>query len=542
MQSGELHSRLIEAMLRPEFYPEKPSRVEFKQTHMSYVFLGDEYVYKVKKPVRFAFADAFTLGTRYFLCREEVRLNRRLAPNAYLGVVPIIDEGKRFVLGAADDPFPQHVKEYAVRMRRLPEDRMLNQLLRTGRVDARAINAIAEKMAAFHARASTACGWRYGSATSVQRTVIGSLEESRDQIGDTISGPEFDALSRYLSGFINAHRRLLNERAHEGRVRDGHGDLRCEHVCLDADLDIFDCLEFDEALRYCDVASEIAFLAMDLDAHGAPDLGDQFVTAYAKLADDPDIATLMNFYKCHRACIRGKVDTLKSLESDVPAQEREIARERARAKYSLALRYARRGRPALLVVCGLVGTGKSTTAEMLRRMTGFEIFNSDRIRKTLAGVPEREHRRHHYGGGIYGAAFDRLTYDMMLAGARRSLSEGCGAVLDATFKDPAHRRAALALADQMRTPVLFVECKVEEEEILRRLTQRAAEGIGVSDATPEVYQHQRMEYPPIREVPARCHFVYESAREGLRAVQQLEGALARVFETGEVGAGTDLNH
>jgi aminoglycoside phosphotransferase family enzyme/predicted kinase len=541
MESRQSHSRLIEAMMRADFYPEKPSRVEFKQTHMSYVFLAGDYVYKVKKPVRFAFADAFTLGTRYFLCREEVRLNRRLAPEVYLGVIPIVDEGKRYALGAAEDLYHQRVLEYAVKMRRLPRNRMLDHLLQTGELGPDAVPAIAAKMAAFHAKASSACGWRYGSAVAVQRAVLGSLEESRAHIGYTIEASEFDALSRYLSGFINSHRQLVDDRAHEGRVRDGHGDLRCEHVCMDASIDIFDCLEFDEALRYCDVASEMAFLAMDLEAHGAPQLADQLVGDYARLAGDRDLATLINFYKCHRACIRGKVDTLKSLESDVPAAERQLARERARAKFSLALTYAHRGRPTLLVVCGLVGTGKSTVAEMLRRLTGFEVFNSDRIRKALAGVPDREHRKHDYGSGIYGAAFDRLTYYTMLADARKSLGEGRGAILDATFKNSAHRRAALALSDQLRVPFLFVECKADEQEVLRRLSERSAQGTGVSDATPEVYRHQLLEYAPIREIPARYHVVFEPVADGGSAIQRLERALARSFESETAGAGHGLN-
>ncbi len=530
MESTKPRSRLVEAMMQPEFYPEKPSRVELKQTHMSYVFVTDEYVYKVKKPVHFDFADAFTLGARYFFCRQEVRLNRRLAPDVYLGVVPIIDEGRRFVLGKAEDVYHPSVQEYAVKMRRLPEDRLLDHLLRARDVSPAVIADIATKLAKFHREASCACGWRYGSATAVERAVVGNFEECGRFIGYTIGVPEFDAISHYLASFIRSHRELLNDRARQGRVREGHGDLRCEHVCINPALDIFDCLEFDERLRYADVASDIAFLAMDLEAFGVPHLADELVGTYAKVADDSDLSTLINFYKCHRACIRGKVDSLKSLAAEVPPAEREQALEKARSKFSLALTYANRGRPSLIVVCGLVGTGKSTVAEVLRRLTGFEVFNSDRIRKRLAGIPETHHARSEYGGGIYGMGFDRLTYDTMIDDTRRSLSEGRGVVLDATFKSAAHRRAALELADQMRVPILFIECRLEEQEALRRLRDRAAAGTGVSDATAEIYAHQKLEYAPIRDIPERFHVVLDTTRDGAETMERLERAVAQQFD------------
>ncbi len=530
MQNGNSQSRLVEAMMRPEFYPEAPARVELRQTHMSYVFMAGDYVYKVKKPVHFDFADAFTLGARYLLCRQEMRLNRRLAPEVYVSVLPIIDEGKGFVLGQPDDIYHARVVEYVVKMRRLPEDRMLDHLLRAGGVSPAAVADIARKLVKFHRDASLACGWRFGSSTAIERSVLENFESCRRFVGYTIGLPEFDEIGHYLSNFVRSHRDLFNERAREGRVREGHGDLRCEHICLNPALDIYDCVEFDERLRYADVASEMAFLAMDFDAFGAPHLADELIAAYAKLADDPGLASLVNFYKCHRACIRGKVDSLKSLETEVPAAERDAAIRKARAKFALAHTYAQRGRPSLVVVCGLVGSGKTTVAEIIRRLTGFEVFNSDRIRKRLAGIPESHRPGAEYGGGIYGPGFDRLTYDAMIDSAQRSLSDGRGAVLDATFKSVAHRRAALELGDRMRVPVLFVECQVEEKEALRRLQNRAMEGTGPSDATVDVYAHQKLEYAPIREIPP-SHYVVLDTTSSENLVQRLERALALQFES-----------
>jgi len=520
-------SRLISAMRRPEFYPDHPAQIDFKQTHMSWVFLAGGEVYKVKKPVNYAFADATTLESRYFLCREEVRLNRRLAPGTYLGVVPIVDRGTRLALADYAEMQDPNVREYAVRMRRLPDDRMLDHLLRIGEVRPRAIGKIAHRLAGFHRAASIANGVRYGSAAAISRTVLENLDECRPAIETTVGDRGFDPIRDYLSRFIAAHRELLDLRARQGRVCEGHGDLRCEHVCLTEEIDIFDCVEFNEQLRYGDVASDLAFLAMDLDAFGAPHLADELIRAYSKESNDRALATLITFYKCHRACIRGKVDYLKSLKPEVPPEERERARERARAKFSLAARYAACGRPALLVVCGLVASGKSTMAERLRLSTGFEILNSDRVRKQLAGIPETLHRRGEYGTGIYTPAFDALTYETLIEQARRSLAAGRGAVLDATFKSPANRSAAVALAAEMHVPVLFVECRAGERETLRRLHDRAGKRAEVSDATEEIYAEHKRDFVSITELPARRHLVIDTGSEDLEpAIRRLEAALS----------------
>ena len=391
-RTNDAESRLVDAMRRPEFYPHRPAQIDFKQTHMSWIFLAGGDVYKVKKPVHYAFADATTLESRHLLCGEEVRLNRRLAPGTYLGVVPIVDRGHSLALGDEGEVHNPNVREYAVRMLRLPDDRMLDHLLRIGEVSPQAIDKIARRLAAFHRAASRAKGSKYGSAAAIRRTILGNLDESRQAIEAPVDDRGFDPIQDYLSTCISAHRELLNDRVRWGRVREGHGDLRCEHVCMTEEIDIFDCVEFDEKLRYGDVASDLAFLAMDLDAFGAAHLADELIRAYSKETDDRALATLITFYKCHRACIRGKVDYLKSLEPEVPPEEQERARERGRAKFTLAARYAACGRPALVIVCGLVASGKSTVAETLRLRTGFDVFNSDRVRKQLAGIPDTLHR------------------------------------------------------------------------------------------------------------------------------------------------------
>jgi uncharacterized protein len=532
-------SSLVEVMLQPRFYPHRPARVELKQTHMSWLFLAGEYVYKVKKPVHFDFADCSTLPVRYELCCEEVRLNRRLAPEVYLGVVPIVADGRRFLLGDESRGFDSVAREYAVKMRRLPEDRMLDKLVCADEVNGALTAELAKRLADFHRRASTAAGWRYGSATSVWRSVLGNLDECERFAGYTVTDHQFATIDDYLRGFAAAHYELLNDRVRQGYVRDGHGDLRCEHICMTNGIQIFDCLEFSERLRCVDVASDMAFLAMDLDSLGASRLGEELARAYAQEAGDETFPTLINFYKCHRACIRGKVESLKSSEDEVPSSERDQARDLARAHFSLASSYASLGRPALVVVCGLAGTGKSTVARMLQYRTGFEVLSSDRIRKRAAGVPEAFHGDTSYGTGIYSSSFDRLTYHTLLADAESHLRDGCGVIIDATFKRPEDRHAALATGFQLGIPVLFVECQADPGLVLRRLRERTRSGGGPSDATEKVYLRQRTEFVPINELSARQHLAGNTTEGVERVLPCIETSLSHLFEPSERVAAND---
>ena len=520
---------LVDAMTRLEFYPDSSDRVEFKQTHISYVFIAGDFVYKVKKPVHFAFLNCTRLADRFRLCCEEVRLNGRLSPRVYLGVFAILKRGDSFVLGPEVNEERSDAVEYAVKMRRVPEDRMLDALLAAGRVDKRAVRAIAERMAEFHANATSTHGWTCGSAAAIWRSVIEDIAQDESFIGTTLSKDQFDAIEGFFRAFITAHWEPLNARATARCVREGHGDLRAEHICLVGDeIDVIDCVEFSERLRYGDIASEIAFLAMDLDRLGSPLLGDELVESYAEAAGDEELALFVPFYKCYRACVRGKVESLRSLEREVAPAERERARKLATQYFELATGYARGAAPALIVLCGLSGSGKSTVARMLEHRKGFKTINSDRVRKHLASVSPNERVRSDYGANIYSDWFTKISYDTMLAEAEVLLNSGRGVILDATFKAAINRRLALGLATRRGVPVLFVECLVSDDEAIRRLQQRRSSPNEVSDATPEVYERQRAEFEPIREIPARYHLRLDSTREREHLISEIEAALERV--------------
>jgi len=511
-------------MMRREFYPHPTAPVELKQTHISYVFIAGEWVYKLKKPVHFDFLDCSSLDRRFHFCQEEVRLNARMSSGIYDGVYAIMaTAGGGFELGVRADRVIAGAVEYAVRMRRLPDDRMLNAIVAAGSTDAQLIRRIAARIAAFHSSAPAADG----GAMSVWNLIIGNLAECDTFAGDTIPPGDLSVLDEFCRGFILAHWDTIDDRARRGRVREGHGDLRCEHVCVRGEtIDVIDCVEFSQRLRTVDVASDIAFLAMDLDQLGARDLLDEFVSEYAAIAGDDDLYSVLPLYKCYRAVVRGKVESLRAHEPEVDAPGRERSLNRARSYFSLALNYARDAAPALLVVCGKSGTGKSTVARMVRRRTGFEIVSSDVTRKRLANVPADVHAGTGYREGIYSDDFTRRTYAAILDAADRTISGGRGAILDATFKEPDDRRRALEVAARHGAPVLFVECTADEGVIIQRIARRTTIPGGVSDATPEIHRLQRAEFVAMTELPPLNHIVVDTMRPAAEILSQIGRAIA----------------
>jgi aminoglycoside phosphotransferase family enzyme/predicted kinase len=481
-------------MLRPQMYPHRPGAVDCVQTHISYVFLAGDEVYKVKKPVHFSFVDFSTLERRRYFCHEEVRLNRRLAPHVYLGVVAICQTGATYRLGSEED---DAAVEYAVRMRRLPADRTLDQLLDRGEVSSPMIDQLARRLAEFHRQADTGPQvTANGDVAAIAAILQDNFAGMRPFHGATIAAADDGTIQKFSQEFLRQREPLFCRRQAEHHIRDCHGDLHTEHICFDGEPIIFDCIEFNAKFRYCDTASEIAFLAMDLDYHERPELARQLVSAYAAHADDPELPSLVPFYQCYRAYVRGKVDSLKSAEEEVEPAERERARASAQRHFALAYRYTWAYRRCVVIIAGLSGTGKSTVASALAARTGFTYINSDVVRKRLAGPAAEAHANAAYESGLYSAEHSRRTYAAMLAAAAEHLGAGRGVILDATFQRRLDREAARALARNHAVPFLLAECRCREDELRRRLEVRQGRG-GPSDADWDVYLEQRRRYEAI---------------------------------------------
>ena len=524
MDGTARHDSLVRALGDPLLYPHGPATVEVRQTHISWIFLAGDFVYKLKKPVRFPFVDYSTRELRRRWCLAEVELNRRLAPSTYLGVALVRrSSGGSFELGAVDD-LVGDAEDSLVVMRRLPEDEMLDRRLASGSAGTADLDRIAAKLAEFHAR-SPERGNPYGLPATIEKTVRANLSECAPFVGDTVPESRLAVLEDYVRSYFLQGSARLWSRVRQGRIRDGHGDLRAEHVCLSPHLEIFDCIEFSERLRSIDVASEIAFLAMDLDFLGHPLLADAFAASYAKASGDAEITELLPFYECYRAVVRGKVESLRSREAEVQPEGRRQARDLARRYFRIAARFAGGPRsPELIVVCGLSGSGKSTAARVLGDVTGFPVVSSDVVRKDLAGLPRFAHPDAETTRAVYGADFTRRTYETLGRQADELLRSGRGVVLDATFRDASHRRAVTAIGDARGVPVVFVECRVPEDRVRERLRSRSDD---VSDATEETYLRQRAESAALLVEPPARHFPLDTGRDAETVADELDRRFAR---------------
>ena len=295
---------LIQALLNPEVYPDHPPRVELAQTQISYVLLAGDFVYKIKKPVDMGFLDYSTLDKRLYYCKKEVELNSRLCADTYLGVVPLSFEKGRTVLNGAGKTI-----EYAVKMRRLPQDRMMDALLPQNKVTAEMVEQVAGILAAFHKKADTSPEiTKEGGIEAVIKNTSENFEQTEKYFGIIITPETYEHIKSYTENFIKDNRALFLKRMAEGKVRDCHGDLHANHICFTGrGICIYDCIEFIDRLRYTDIAADIAFLAMDLDHFRRADLSKGFIDAYVKKSGDKELLKLLNFYKCYRAYVRGKV-------------------------------------------------------------------------------------------------------------------------------------------------------------------------------------------------------------------------------------------
>ena len=326
---------LVKALLDPQAYPEHPRRVELLQTQMSFIFLTDEYAYKTKKPVNLGYLDYTTLDKRRFYCQKEVELNRRLCPDAYLGVMPVVTREGNFFIGGEGE-----VAEYAVKMRRLPSDATLDVLLARNQVSLPMLTSVAVKIARFHREAETSASiTKFGDIDTITGNTGENFDQTEKYIGTIISGNTFQRIKTYTEDFIGNNVPLFHRRMAEGRIRDCHGDLHAAHICFNNGICIFDCIEFNDRFRYADVASEVAFLAMDLDRYGRADLSSHFANAYVEQSRDKGLLTLLNFYKCYRAYVRGKVTCFKYDDPYITEEEKTKVLAEAKAYFELAESY-----------------------------------------------------------------------------------------------------------------------------------------------------------------------------------------------------------
>ncbi len=501
--------------------------IELIETHISWVFLAAFNVWKVKKPVNLGFLDFTTPSKRRQACDAEVRLNRRLASHVYRGVVPVtVNRQGRHHFGGLG-----RTVDWAVHMARLPDaercdERLAEDRLPENRLGIEHIDLIAEHLAEFHRQArcdeKTAA---YGTAEAIALNVGENFEQTRRLSREVLSPTEAKEIEGWQRRFLAENIELFQKRIEHHRVRDGHGDLRLEHIYLsDAETNghgtdsntrvtIIDCIEFNERFRFADVCADIAFLAMDLAWHKRVDLAERLLATYARAGNDYDLYPLVDFYESYRAYVRGKISSILASDPHVDTKTREAAAQQARRYFLLALAAERKPlvRPAVIAVGGLIASGKSTVAERIAREISAPIIDSDRTRKFLLGVRPEDPVHVPAWQGAYTAKATDAVYAEILRRASLVLDSGRAVVLDASFSRRDHRAAAHKLAEDHGVSFRFVECRAERETLKERLHHRAAHP-GVSDGRLEILDDFAAQWEPTDELEATALQVLDTSQ------------------------------
>lgn len=341
MPDNEL-PEFVRYLLKPESYPPEPQAVKLIQTHISYVFVTDRFVYKFKKPVDFGFLDFTTLAKRHHFCQQELILNRRLCPDIYLDLVALSRTEAGFSLDRADRSVTENIVEYGVKMKRMPEERMMINIINTGLLQPEMIDSICDVLVPFYARADSDKKIReFGRPEAVSVNIMENFSQTEVFIGSpSLSEKQFKRIKGFSTTFLERDE-LFAARMADNRIRDCHGDLYSANICIADQVYIFDCIEFNERFRFCDVASDIAFLAMDLDYHGLSDLSRRFVKRFSEKSRDGDLEKMLNFYKCYRAYVRGKINLFTANAPEVDQKSKQQCQDMAGKYFRLAERYAR---------------------------------------------------------------------------------------------------------------------------------------------------------------------------------------------------------
>ena len=477
-------------LLDPKAYDHPVAAVECVETPISWVLLAGERAYKIKRPVRMPFVDQRSPARRAELCAEELRLNRRFAPELYLGVRPIVRVDGRLRIGGAGA-----VVEHAVCMRRFDRREELDRLVGAGTVTAAELVRFGEELAALQAGLQRApAGSSWATAAEVRALVLANLDQCVRASTAVGAAEEVGALRTPLLARLDALETRLADRHAGGFVRECHGDLHTRNIVRHGGrLLAFDCVEFEPAFRWIDVADDAAFLAADLAALGARRLAHAFLQAWLAASGDWPAARLQPLYQAHRALVRAKVVALSAAETATAA---DVLRRRHAAYVAHAARMLADARPAVLLMCGVSGSGKTWLAERIAPALGALHLRSDIERKRRAGLAPGQRSGSALESGLYTASATADVYGHLLDCTRDVLAGGYPAIVDATFLRPEDRRPWLELADALRVPLRLLLCHAPPAEIERRIETRLQAGRDASEADHRVLEWQRQRAVP----------------------------------------------
>lgn len=532
-------------LLKPEAYPHPAGEVQALTTHISQLFLAGDFAYKLKRPVSLGFVDFSTLGRRRFFCEEELRLNRRLAPQLYLGVVAVVRRDGRLQMDAALGSDGE-VVDYAVRMRRFPQQALLS----AQRLDGALIDRLAERVAVFHERLVPASADSpYGDPDRVLAPMLDNFPPLRAALEAEGEAPgpallQLERLERWTRKRCSQLGSVLERRRREGRIRECHGDMhRGNIVVLEQEPVIFDCIEFNPSLRWIDTMSEVAFLTMDLAQSGAVGSARRLLNRYLEVCGDYTGLRVLRFYQVYRALVRAKVNAIRLLElrgrpdaraarhaqprsNDADLDEGLSQASAAMHHYlALARTCTGRHRPQLFITFGLSGSGKTWLGHRLREHLPIIQIRSDVERKRLFGVPEQRRAQEHPDPQLYAFEATERTYTRLLELAGELIDAGFSVLVDATFLSRRQRDPFLALAANRGCPCRILALQAPMHLLRERLRQRALEAKDASDADIDVLSVQIARREPLSEEERRHAVFLNSA-----APMQMESVLARITD------------
>ncbi|MBD2312359.1 AAA family ATPase [Desertifilum sp. FACHB-1129] len=473
---------VIRQMLKPDFYPHPAQEpIHLEQTHVSYVLLTGEYAYKLKKPVNFGFLDFSTLELRRHFCQEELRMNQRGAPDLYLEVVAISQDGDRFYLGEGEG----EVVEYAVKMRQFPQEALFSGMFEKNELTEELMQRLGQVVAEFHGKSATNDYIRsFGQVSQIREAFDQNYEQSQKYIGGPQTQQWFDQTQDYSDRFFAERQDLFESRIQNHRIRECHGDLHARNISLWQDkIVLFDCIEFNEPFRFVDVMYDVAFAVMDLEARGRQDLGNAFLNTYIEQTGDWEGLQLLPLYLSRQAYVRAKVTSFLLDDPAVPEPQKAKASQTASEYYKLAWEYTQQKQGQVILMSGVSGSGKSTVARKLARKLGAIHLRSDAVRKHLAGIPLTQRG----GDDLYTPEMSQKTYNRLLELGLLLASQGFNAILDAKYDRVAYRESAIARAKEQGLSLRIINCIAPVEVLRERLEQRTGD---IADATADLLESQ----------------------------------------------------
>lgn len=514
---------LIQALQDPKCYDHPVTGFALHETHISWVLLTGEFAYKIKKPVDFGFLDFSSLAQRKHFCGEEVRLNCRLAPDLYIDVVPITGSSTDPRLGGEGEPF-----EYAIRMHQFDTHQMLDQLHGEGRLEEAHMDELADQIADFHQNLPTTRG-----ELGTPAAVCADAEENFQQIRPLLGQPaQRDQLGRLAAWSRETFDRLephLMQRHQEGHIRECHGDLHLANITLYRNrVTVFDCIEFNEGLRWIDTCNDLAFLLMDLEHRGAPQLANRVLNRYLQLSGDFDCLPLLDFYKAYRAIVRAKIALLTRGNPELNDKDKQMLLDQYQSYIDLAERYSAPRKSYLLVTNGVSGSGKSWLSQHLAQSLGLVWLRSDVERKRLFGLKPHTNSHAQLDADIYTPQATRETYQRLAGLAGNALASGYPVIVDSTALHQAERDQLIHVAASRGISYLLLRCTAPENQRRQWLRARAENAPDPSEADETIMERQQAVAQPIAEAE-RAYSLEVDATAGTAAANDVANRIRKRF-------------